>query len=173
MSDTKGTFDIPGSNGVQDPSMEEILASIRRILSEEQGGSKFLQEPGDELLLDSTMLVSVPNGLTQEPVVKVSFPLPIHNSPPEFERKHEKVDQTQHSKVFAEARDGKQDPHPAAALFQTIESDSTVAIGRPAITLEDMVREALKPMLKSWLDENLPALVERVVRTETNHYPRS
>ena len=34
------------------------------------------------------------------------------------------------------------------------------------ITVEDMVREALRPMLKTWLDENLPPIVERLVRAE-------
>ena len=33
-------------------------------------------------------------------------------------------------------------------------------------TLEDVVRETLRPMLKSWLDENLPSLVERMVEAE-------
>ena len=35
-----------------------------------------------------------------------------------------------------------------------------------ASTLEDLVREMLRPMLKSWLDDNLPSLVERLVRAE-------
>jgi cell pole-organizing protein PopZ len=33
-------------------------------------------------------------------------------------------------------------------------------------TLEDLVRELLKPMLRSWLDDNLPPLVERMVAKE-------
>jgi cell pole-organizing protein PopZ len=33
-------------------------------------------------------------------------------------------------------------------------------------TLEDMVREEMRPMLKDWLDTNLPPLVERLVRAE-------
>src|SRR5262249_20177901 len=33
-------------------------------------------------------------------------------------------------------------------------------------TLEDLVREMLRPMLKAWLDDNLPAMVERLVRAE-------
>jgi uncharacterized protein len=33
-------------------------------------------------------------------------------------------------------------------------------------TLQDLVREMLRPMLKSWLDENLPTLVERLVLAE-------
>jgi len=33
-------------------------------------------------------------------------------------------------------------------------------------TLEDVVREMLRPMLRSWLDDNLPTLVERLVLVE-------
>jgi uncharacterized protein len=33
-------------------------------------------------------------------------------------------------------------------------------------TLEDLVREMLRPMLKAWLDDNLPTLVERLVLAE-------
>ena len=33
-------------------------------------------------------------------------------------------------------------------------------------TLEDLVREMLQPILKVWLDDNLPGLVERLVRVE-------
>ena len=39
-------------------------------------------------------------------------------------------------------------------------------------TLEDVVREALRPMLKSWLDENLPRVVERMVRAEIERVTR-
>ncbi|MGC2081175.1 MAG: DUF2497 domain-containing protein [Xanthobacteraceae bacterium] len=44
-------------------------------------------------------------------------------------------------------------------------------------TLQDLVREMLRSMLKSWLDDNLPALVERLVMAEiegmTGSKPRS
>ena len=41
---------------------------------------------------------------------------------------------------------------------------SQVWTGGP--TIEDIVREELRPLLKQWLDTNLPPLVERLVRTE-------
>jgi cell pole-organizing protein PopZ len=52
------------------------------------------------------------------------------------------------------------------ALIRSISSDRQVAIGRVGLTLEDLVREELRPLLKAWLDSNLPALVERIVRAE-------
>jgi len=39
-------------------------------------------------------------------------------------------------------------------------------------TLEDVVRETLRPMLKSWLDENLPRVVERMVQAEIERVTR-
>jgi cell pole-organizing protein PopZ len=41
-----------------------------------------------------------------------------------------------------------------------------------ARTLEDLVREMLRPMLKNWLDDNLPGLVERLVRAEIERVSR-
>ena len=40
------------------------------------------------------------------------------------------------------------------------------SMGIGGMTVEAMMREMLKPMLKDWLDENLPALVERMVEKE-------
>jgi cell pole-organizing protein PopZ len=41
-----------------------------------------------------------------------------------------------------------------------------------ARTLEDLVREMLRPMLKAWLDDNLPGMVERLVRAEIERVSR-
>ena len=44
------------------------------------------------------------------------------------------------------------------ALERTVVSNSQ--------RLDDLVREMLRPILKVWLDDNLPGMVERLVRTE-------
>ena len=51
------------------------------------------------------------------------------------------------------------------ALAQTVLSNN-------ARTLEDLVKEMLRPMLKSWLDDNLPGMVERIVRAEIERVAR-
>jgi cell pole-organizing protein PopZ len=51
------------------------------------------------------------------------------------------------------------------ALAQTVLSQN-------ARTLEDLVKEMLRPMLKSWLDDNLPGMVERMVRAEIERVSR-
>ena len=61
--------------------------------------------------------------------------------------------------------------------------DATAAIGSAFNTLtetvkqhqpslEDVVRETLRPMLKAWLDENLPRVVERMVQAEIERVTR-
>ena len=39
-------------------------------------------------------------------------------------------------------------------------------IGSQGKTLEDLVKETLRPVLKDWLDKNLPPMVERLVERE-------
>jgi cell pole-organizing protein PopZ len=41
-------------------------------------------------------------------------------------------------------------------------------VGNSPCTLEDMMREALRPMLQGWLDEKLPEIVERLVRADVS-----
>jgi cell pole-organizing protein PopZ len=75
--------------------------------------------------------------------------------------------------------------NPAAPPPQQILSRSTVSavesafnslantvLSNNARTLEDLVKEMLRPMLKSWLDDNLPGLVERIVKAEIERVSR-
>jgi cell pole-organizing protein PopZ len=45
-------------------------------------------------------------------------------------------------------------------------------LAQNARTLEDLVAEMLRPMLKDWLDENLPSLVEKLVKEEIERVSR-
>ena len=156
-----------------EPSMEEILASIRRIISEEE------QAPNAEPVLDLTQ--------TDEPVA--AAPAPVDD-----DIVFEAVEQA----VAAETPV----PEPVAAVApprtQTIEppvaaNEGTIlaapttsaaagALARlagqlrisdaPGQTVEGVVRELLKPMLKAWLDQNLPAIVEARVEAELERIAR-
>jgi cell pole-organizing protein PopZ len=46
------------------------------------------------------------------------------------------------------------------------------SVAPSARSVDDLVTEALRPMLKAWLDENLPSLVERLVRAEIERVAR-
>ena len=52
------------------------------------------------------------------------------------------------------------------SLVRTLAAGRTTQVYANGPTLEDLVRAELRPMLKEWLDANLPAIVERHVRTE-------
>jgi uncharacterized protein len=59
-----------------------------------------------------------------------------------------------------------------AAVDSAFNTLAHTIIGQNARTLEDLVKEMLRPMLKSWLDDNLPGLVERIVRAEIERVSR-
>ena len=51
-------------------------------------------------------------------------------------------------------------------LHHTVAATRGVPMGDPGRTLEDIVKELLRPMLKQWLDRNLSVIVERIVSRE-------
>jgi cell pole-organizing protein PopZ len=59
-----------------------------------------------------------------------------------------------------------------SAVDSAFNSLAMTVLGNNARTLEDLVKEMLRPMLKSWLDDNLPGLVERIVRAEIERVSR-
>ena len=59
-----------------------------------------------------------------------------------------------------------------AAVDSAFNTLAHTIIGQNARTLEDLVKEMLRPMLKSWLDDNLPNLVERIERAEIERVSR-
>ena len=88
---------------------------------------------------------------------------------------------------FDEVSERPAAPGPAPAneeRGQLISSDTSAAVDsafnalaqtvlvQNARTLEDLVREMLRPMLKTWLDDNLPGMVERLVRAEIERVSR-
>ncbi len=60
----------------------------------------------------------------------------------------------------------------SAAVDTAFNSLANTILGQNARTLEDLVKEMLRPMLKGWLDDNLPSLVERIVRAEIERVSR-
>ena len=59
-----------------------------------------------------------------------------------------------------------------AAVDSAFASLTHTVLSQKARTLDDLVKEMLRPMLKSWLDDNLPGLVERLVRSEIERVSR-
>ncbi len=63
-------------------------------------------------------------------------------------------------------------PSTSAAVDTAFNSLAQTVLVQNARTLDDLVREMLRPMLKAWLDDNLPGLVERIVRAEIERVSR-
>ena len=63
-------------------------------------------------------------------------------------------------------------PATSAAVDSAFNSLAQTVLVHNARTLEDLVREMLRPMLKTWLDDNLPGMVERMVRAEIERVSR-
>jgi cell pole-organizing protein PopZ len=60
----------------------------------------------------------------------------------------------------------------AAAVDSAFNALAQTVLVQNARTLEDLVREMLRPLLKSWLDDNLPGMVERIVKAEIERVAR-
>ncbi|MFQ5955329.1 MAG: DUF2497 domain-containing protein [Kiloniellales bacterium] len=139
-----------------EPSMEEILASIRRIISEDgeekagdeaKSGSDFEPEPDGPTPADEDVLE-----LTEE----IDQGESTMNDPPPLNRESGLVSPKTEAAAGAFAALGDSDPEIIAAL----------KVGNGNRTLEDMVKEVLRPVIREWLDENLPKLVETLVEAE-------
>ena len=59
-----------------------------------------------------------------------------------------------------------------SAVESAFNSLAHTVLSSNARTLEDLVKEMLRPMLKTWLDDNLPSLVERIVKAEIERVSR-
>lgn len=146
--------------------MEDILASIRRILSEDEAPAHAAppapapetasQPAGEEVLvLDPSMMVSDPAREAEpiEPPVAAPVAAPL---PP--------VDVASPPLVAPEA--AAVAASLVGNLVRTLAAERNLQVRAGGPTIEDLVREELRPLLKAWLDEHLPPLVERLVRAE-------
>jgi len=199
----------PAASG--DPSMEDILASIRKILNEEEPGpvapAAVAQSPAesdeheeDVLVLDESMMVpdadtapaspalATPEPALPEPVAYAPTPsADLTFDPPEPE--------LEPPEAPAEAEAPRSGPEPAphrvitetplfpttslvapeaaaaaassvGNLVRTLAAERAMKVHTGGPTIEEIVRQEIRPLLKTWLDENLPPMVERLVRLE-------
>ena len=130
----------------REPSMEDILASIKRVIAEEKEIRAAAPPPlpsldpeldDDILELDQSMAA---------PSIDVDIP-PIDLGPPLMEEGVADISR-QHLDVLASVAAAAPPPQPAAN------------------PLEELVREMLRPILKQWLDDHLPKVVDEHVKRE-------
>jgi cell pole-organizing protein PopZ len=121
----------------KDPSMEEILASIKRVIAQDN-------RIGGGAAATATAPIAEATSPAEDDVLELDDPVT--------------------------ESDGLMSPDAAAASRERLQSLSAMrqrAEAPPqAGALEAAVREMLRPMLKEWLDENLPGIVETLVTRE-------
>lgn len=178
--------------GGDDPSMEDILASIRRILGEGEAAAATAPEPlpppapktrqpepvasgePEVFALDQSMLVEeAPVPAESAPPPEVVSPEPVASPPPVPQTSADMPPVPDHQESAPHAGPLVMPETAAAAassvgsLLRTLTAQRhPVAVSRGGPTLEDMVREEMRPALKAWLDAHLPEMVERLVRAE-------
>lgn len=127
--------------GAREPSMEDILASIKRVIAEEKEirAAAPPPEPEDEETGGDDVL-------ELDPSMEAPPPIPADLGPPLLEED-----------VADESR-------------QRLEELASVAATAPpppqVNPLEELVREMLRPILKQWLDDHLPNIVDEHVKRE-------
>ncbi|WP_410324120.1 DUF2497 domain-containing protein [Oceanibaculum nanhaiense] len=201
-------------NKAEEPSMEEILASIRRIISEDGAADEAEPEPAPKAAKPAPKPQPVAE---PEPEPEVDFEAVPAEEPepepePEIEEEAfvpdeeeedildltEKVeDDIEAEPLFEEQKRRAQAAPPpvfeeededeglvsppkreeAVSAFANLTSSlearhPELPIGAGHKTLESLTKEVMRPMLKEWLDKNLPHIVERLVREEIERIAR-
>ena len=180
-------------SAAHEPSMEEILASIRQIISEDgeataEGDTPEREASGSEFPSTTPESSAAPEAAREEekqdkgafmklqPRTNV-HPIDSEPSSPDSARQGGYA-----SAANPRAPIAPRQPRPEDTHLLSDHSDSAVSgafsalahtiLAQNARTLEDLVAEMLKPMLKDWLDDNLPSLVERLVQEEIHRVSR-
>jgi uncharacterized protein len=175
-----------------EPSMEEILASIRQIISEDGEGAGTAKAPpaqapatqaSSEPTVEAEAYKSVVSRFDAEPEPMPSAESePVHHEsirPQSFQQAPESADdyddpspRVMSSRQLAPTDSPLLSPEKRAAVSGAFGALAQTMLAQNSRTLEDVVAEMLQPMLKSWLDDNLPSIVERMVKEEIERVSR-
>jgi cell pole-organizing protein PopZ len=173
-----------------EPSMEEILASIRQIISEEGDsvGSREAAHRGGEWDAapdpdgrsadaeaddgDAAPAASAFRAAMKPPPDEYAAGEPLGSAAEA--RTRQPLDSGSVAAGAAAGAPGDRllSPSSDVAVSGAFSALAHTILAQNARTLEDLVTEMLKPMLKEWLDDNLPTLVERLVQEEIQRVSR-
>jgi uncharacterized protein len=186
----------------QDPSIEEILESIRQIISDDGDAPEKAAEPQAkpaEPKIPSDTKVLAPGAEAEDkPVAAKPAPAPAAADSKILDLT-EKVDDTRVDMSYdpdpppmIDLQEAPEMPIPqdddisflseetadAAASEMSKLLSSNVAVEREVtgrvgrVTLEDIARDLMRPLLKTWMDENLPRVIEKAVAKELEKLSR-
>jgi len=148
----------PGATPPSEPSMEDILASIRKILSDDETKTDepapAAAEDDDVLTLDASMMVQQEQTVAEPEAFPEPMPEPVRAAEPE------PIAALVAPEAAAAAASSVEN------LMRTLHTEQSMRVTSTGPTIEDIVRQEIRPLLKAWLDAHLPPLVERLVRTE-------
>ncbi|MEM7618139.1 MAG: DUF2497 domain-containing protein [Pseudomonadota bacterium] len=149
----------------QEPSIEEILASIRQIISDddEEEQHEVVENPVQEKPDDVMELTK--EDMVEEEEPEEEPPMDISMEEPEEKPEPRPVPSEILSSGTQEA---------ALGSLSKLTSKMPINSSRSydGVTLEDIVREMLHPMLREWMDDNLAPMVERTVQKELEKLAR-
>lgn len=165
----------------QEPSMEDILASIRRILAEDGAHSQEIGPAGPDA--DATAVLSpeaeteperAPEELVMneaaDPLVADRDTEPSIGRPGAVAAEEDvfllSPEMRASSPTLVSQRAAENSTDVLSQLARAILDRRDIAVAARDVTLESMVREMLRPLLREWLDRNLPYLIERLVKKE-------
>jgi uncharacterized protein len=172
-----------------EPSMEEILASIRSIIADDKEPPAASAPPPKPTPATGPQIVysndSIPAARSvappPEPVAEVRQPAPVEIAPPSapkiaWEKPAAVAEPAAPHEPEAAPEPVEEEPFVSPATDAAVGASfnalsASIAMHNPEM-IESLTREMLRPMLKSWLDDNLPSLVERLVRAEIQRVAR-
>ena len=162
-----------------EPSMEDILASIRRIIADDDtaASQRERRRAAEAQVEEEPPPVEVEEEPPAEPEPLIEEPEPeyLQDDDPELaaydDRRYAFSDYA-HEETLLEPAAPLVSADAAASVtaqFQTLAASMVI---NDSGLLHEYAREMLRPMLKAWLDDNLPGLVERMVRAEIERVSR-
>lgn len=138
----------------REPSMEDILSSIRRVIARDEAPG--LARGGT--VTQNDVLELEDEEADGEPASPGETPAPVAETLADETPSDESELVSEQSAEAARSS--------LEALNAVLTPAVATAVAGPARSLEDVVVEALRPMLKQWLDANLPEMVEAMVARE-------
>lgn len=161
----------------EEPSIEEILGSIRRIIAEDDDAPGAAKTGGHLDVMEREEDEEEPLELTNKVQSEELAPQEAEDMNVTFA---DPVVETSAAPVMPEERPAmSEERNTAESLLSETTSQATANVmaqlarhtaindeGHDGVTIENIVREMLKPMLRDWLDKNLPDLVQKMVARE-------
>jgi uncharacterized protein len=153
-----------------EPSMEEILASIRNMIADDSAKAPLLKAPQPAPTLTSQIVYSKDATAPHD-----AFGLsdrPDANTPTVVWRRPQAVEAEPAANAVEPSTEPLLSPEANEAVALSFGALSANLEVRSAELADSMVRDMLRPMVKEWLDDNLPLMVERLVRDEIQRIAR-